>query len=236
VSPAHRRIAQRVDLQLATSPDDFRDAADQVLQVVGDHRGFVTRSNVSGGDPGVAGAQAGRASFELRIPAGELAAAMGDLSSLGHVVSRTDGSLDITNRFTSAHERIAELSAERERLLRQLGEAQTIYEKRSIRARLSIVRTQLADARHDLAKAQQRVHLVPVNVKIAADSGVGGSGSLTIGDAWRDAGRILTVAAAVVLVAGAALLPIGLVCALAAVTWRQWVRRQRERSLDAAAG
>ena len=97
-----RKVAQEVDLGLSTAPDDFRDAADGVLDVVGDHRGFVVRSNVSGGDPGVAGAERGRASFALRIPAGELSATMGDLSDLGHVVSRSDGTVDVTDRFVSA--------------------------------------------------------------------------------------------------------------------------------------
>src|SRR2546427_665598 len=57
VGPNNRKIAQNVDLGLSTSPDAFRDAADGVLDVVRDHRGFVVRSNVSGGDPGVSGAK-----------------------------------------------------------------------------------------------------------------------------------------------------------------------------------
>ena len=141
-----------------------------MLDVVRDHRGFVVRSNVSGGDPRVRGSERGRASFTLRIPAGELSAAMGDLSDLGHVVSRSDGSVDITNRFVSARKRIDALTASRDQLLQELGQAVTITEQQSIRARLRIVQAQLAGAHHDLARAQQRVHLVPVSVTIAADA------------------------------------------------------------------
>ena len=148
-----RKVAQSVDLSLSTSPDDFRDAADGVLDVVRDHRGFVVRSNVSGGDPRVRGSKRGRASFTLRIPAGELSAAMGDLSDLGHVVSRSDGSVDITNRFVSARKRIDALTASRDQLLQELGQAVTITEQQSIRARLRIVQAQLAGAHHDLARA-----------------------------------------------------------------------------------
>ena len=104
-----RKVARRVDLALSTAPERFRTAADGVLDVVRDHRGYVLRSSVSGGDPDTPRSRLGRASFTLRIPAGELSAALGDLSDLGHVVSRTDGRVDITSRFVSAQKRIADV-------------------------------------------------------------------------------------------------------------------------------
>ena len=233
---SQRKVAQSVDLSLSTSPDDFRDAADGVLDVVRDHRGFVVRSNVSGGDPRVRGSKRGRASFTLRIPAGELSAAMGDLSDLGHVVSRSDGSVDITKRFVSARKRIDALTASRDQLLQELGQAVTITEQQSIRARLRIVQAQLAGAHHDLARAHERVHLVPVSVTIGADAAAKTGGAWTIGDAFHDAGRVLTVTAGAALVGGAALLPFVLLGAVAAAGRREWVRRQRNRALDAAPG
>lgn len=236
LGPAKRHVAQNVDLELATAPDDFRDAADGVLDVVRDHRGFVLSSHVSGGDPGVNGAERGHASFELRIPAGELSAAMGDLSNLGHVVSRTDGTLDITDRFVSARKRIDALTAARARLLRELGEAATVGERQSIRARLRIVERRLAAAHHDLAGAQQRVHLVPVSVAITADEHADTGGAWSIGDAFHDAGRVLTVTAGAALVGAAVLLPFALLAALGAAAWRGWVRRQRSRALDVPTG
>ncbi len=204
-----------------------------MLDVVRDHHGFVLSSHVSGGDPSVEGAERGRASFDLRIPAGQLSAAMGDLSDLGHVVSRTDGTHDITKRFVSDRKRIDDLAAERDTLLRQLGEATTIAERQSIRARLRIVESQLAAARKDLATAQQRVHLVPVGVTIVADENAASGGAWSIGDAFHDAGRVLTVTAGAALVGGAALVPFALLAALGAAVWRGWVRRQRSRALDA---
>jgi Domain of unknown function (DUF4349) len=234
VAPARRQQARNVDLELATAPGDFRDAADAVLDVVRDHHGFVLSSHVSGGDPSVKGADRGRASFDLRIPAGQLSAAMGDLSDLGHIVSRTDGTHDITRRFVSDRKRIDDLATERDALLRQLGEATTIAEQQSIRARLRIVETQLVAVRKDLAKAQQRVHLVPVGVTIVADENAAPSGGAwSIGDAFHDAGRVLTVTAGAALVGGAALLPFALLAGLGVGAWRGWVRRQRSRALDA---
>jgi hypothetical protein len=237
LSPADstgRKEARNVDLELATAPDDFRDASDGVLDVVRDHHGFVLSSHVSGGDPSVEGAERGRAAFDLRIPAGEMSAAMGDLSDLGHVVSRTDGTHDITKRFVSDRKRIDALTAARDRLLRQLGETTTIAERQSIRARLRITEAQLASARKDMAKARQRVHLVPVGVTIVADENAAASGGAwSIGDAFHDAGRVLTVTAGAALVGGAAILPFAILAALGVAGWRGWARRQRAHALDA---
>jgi Domain of unknown function (DUF4349) len=233
--PSNRRLARDVDLDLSTAPDDFRDAADGVLDVVRDHRGYVVSSHVSGGDPGVKGAERGHASFSLMIPAGELSGAMGDLSDLGHVVSRSDGAHDITKRFVSARKRIDALTAERDSLLRQLGEATTIAEQQSIRARLRIVETRLSAAHRDLDQARQRVQMVPVTVGITADGKPASGGAWTLGDAFHDAGRVLTVAAGAALVGGAALLPFALLAVLGVAGWRGWVRRQRSRALDAPA-
>ncbi|MFL5871269.1 MAG: DUF4349 domain-containing protein, partial [Solirubrobacterales bacterium] len=235
VGPAHRKQAQKVDLSLSTAPGDFRDAADGVLDVVAEHRGFVVSSNVSGGDPGIPGARPGQADFQLKVPAHELPAALAALSDLGHVVSRTDGTKDITERFTSAKRRIAEYTAARHHLLTKLEDAVTTAEQQSIKARLRIVQAQLDNAQTDLAKAQQRVSLVPVGVTIAADSsiGTGGGGGWGIDDAVNDAGDVLTVMAGVGLISVAVLLPLALIGAAAYALYGLTVRRQRERALDA---
>ena len=57
-------------------------------------------------------------------------------------------------------------------------------------------------------------------------------GAWSIGDAFHDAGRVLTVTAGAALVGGAALLPFALLAALGVAGWRGWVRRQRSRALD----
>ena len=175
VPPSQRKVARRVDLALSTSPERFRTAADGVLDVVRDHRGYVLRSSVSGGDPDAPRSRLGHASFKLRIPARELPAALGDLSDLGHVVSRTDGRVDITSRFVSAQKRIAALEETRQNLLRKLAEAVTPTEQESIRRRLEIVEAQLSAAEEELGAAQRRVELVPLSVTIDADRALAGA-------------------------------------------------------------
>ena len=233
VGPNRRRIAQTVSVSLATSPDRFREAADGVLGVVAEHNGFVSSSSVSGGDPGVDGADLGRARFDLRIPAAQLPSALAGLSDLGHLVSRTDGTRDITARFESARDRIEAFTESRDRLLRQLEEAVTETEQQSIRRRLRIVENQLENAREDLAAAQQRVRRVPVAVTITADGSIDDeSGAWGIGDAWGAARDVLRVALGVALISAAVLLPLALIALVAFLAWRLVARIGRERALD----
>jgi hypothetical protein len=230
----HGKQALDVNLALASAPEDFRDTADGVLDVVDDHGGFVLRSSVSGGDPDVEGARPGRASFDTRIPAGHLQPAIAALSDLGHVVSRTDGTKDITNRFNDAKRRIATYTQARDRLLKQLEDATTETEQDAIRAQLRIVEAQLADAQDDLGNAQQRVQLVPVSVTVASDESVTGSdGEWGLGDALDDAGQVLTVAGGVLLIGVAAVLPLAILAILAWFVADRARQRARERTLDA---
>jgi negative regulator of sigma E activity len=232
--PSHGKIAQDVNLALASAPEDFRDTADSVLDVVDDHGGFILRSSVSGGDPGVEGARPGRASFDTRIPAGQLQPAIAALSDLGHVVSRTDGTKDITSRFNDAKRRSATYAEARDRLLARLEDATTETEQDAIRAQLRIVEAQLADAQDDLGNAQQRVQLVPVSVTVASDESVSGSdGEWGLGDALDDAGQVLTVAGGVLLIGVAAVLPLAILAILAWFVADRARQRARERTLDA---
>ena len=235
VPPSKRKVARRVDLALSTAPERFRTAADGVFDVVSEHRGYVLRSRVSGGDPDTPGSQLGHASFTLRIPARELSATLGDLSDLGHVASRTDGRVDITSRFVSAQKRIAALEETRQDLLRQLAEAVTLTEQESIRRRLEIVEAQLRAAEEDLGAAQRRVQLVPVSVTIDADRAITDGdegGGWGLGDAFGDAGKVLEVTAGVLLVSAAVLGPLAIMAALIWLATRGLARLRRERALD----
>jgi hypothetical protein len=151
-----------------------------------------------------------------------------------HVTSRTEGTVDITRRFNSAKAQVEDLETQRTNLLKQLADAFTIEEHDSLQERLTIVENQLADAKDKLGHVQQRIHLVPVNVEIRGQQGVdaGGGGSWSIGDAFHDAGRVLTVIAGILLISAAVLAPLGLVGGLAWITARAVVRRRREDALE----
>ncbi len=241
-----RKVAQNVDLALSTEPQDVRDVADGVFGVVDRYDGYVVSSNVtSGRAPGPTPVpesahgsaprpQQGSGTFELRIPAQHLQAALADMSKLAHVSSRTEGTKDITRRFDAARARVHDLNVERAHLLTQLANAVTIAEQDSIHARIKMVENQLAVARDRYGQVKDRIHMVPVSVEIRGQAGVdsGGGGSWSIGDAFHDAGRVLTVMAGILLISLAVLVPIGLIGGLAWLTARAVIRRRREDALE----
>lgn len=237
---SHRKVEQNVDLVLATEPQKVRDVADGVFDVVHQYNGFVVSSNITSGrgsvpvpvGPADARERSGGGSFELRIPAAKLGNALHDLSGLAHVASRTDGTVDVTNQFDAAKTRVEDLETERQHLLRQLAHAITITEEESLKQRLAIVENQLADAKKHLGNIQTRIRLVPVTVEIRGQEGVDSGGAWSIGDAFHDAGRVLTVIAGILLISAAVLAPLGLIGAVAWITARAVIRRRREGALE----
>jgi Domain of unknown function (DUF4349) len=239
-----RKVAQNAQLVLSTEPQDVRDVADGVVGVVDRYGGYVVSSNVTSGkapaptpvpeNGRAARSQQGSGTFELRIPAQHLQAALGDMSKLAHVTSRTEGVKDITKRFDEAKAHVHDLNVERANLLTQLGNAVTIAEQDSIKARIKVVENQLASARDHYGHVKDRIRLVPVSVEIRGQAGVdsGGGGAWSIGDAFHDAGRVLTVMAGILLISAAVLVPIGLIVGVAWLTARAVIRKRREDALE----
>ena len=239
-----RKVAQNAQLVLSTEPQGVRNVADQVVGVVDKYGGYVVSSNVtSGRAPGptpvpengrAARSHQGSGTFELRIPAQHLQAALGEMSKLAHVTSRTEGVKDITERFDEAKAHVHDLNVERAHLLTQLGNAVTIAEQDSIKARIKVVENQLAAARDHYGHVKDRIHMVPVSVEIRGQAGVdsGGGGAWSIGDAFHDAGRVLTVMAGILLISAAVLVPIGLIVGVAWITARAVIRKRREDALE----
>jgi Domain of unknown function (DUF4349) len=246
LSAGPRKVAQTADLVLSTEPQDVRDVADGVVGVVDRYGGYVVSSNVTsgkapaptpvplGGNSKGGGSQQGSGTFELKIPAQHLQAALGDLSKLAHVTSRTEGVKDITKHFDAAKNHLHDLNVQRAELLRKLGNAITVTEEESLKARLQVVENQLAAARDQYRQVQSRIRLVPVSVEIRGQAGVdsGGGGAWSIGDAFHDAGRVLTVMAGILLISAAVLVPIGLIVGVAWLTARAVIRKRREDALE----
>jgi uncharacterized protein DUF4349 len=238
---ANRKVEQNVDLVLATEPQKVRDVADQVFDVVHRYNGFVVSSNVTSGrggptpvplERGDTAQRGGSGSFELRIPAAKLQNALGALSDLAHVASRTDGTVDVTNQFDTAKARVQDLETLRQHLLRKLANVITTTEEDSLKQRIAIVENQLADAKKHLGNIQTRIRLVPVTVEIRGQEGVDSGGAWGIGDAFHDAGRVLTVFGGILLISAAVLAPLGLIGAVAWITARAVIRRRREDALE----
>jgi hypothetical protein len=209
-------------LGLSTDADKVQGAADDAVDVTNRYDGFVDSSDIHVGGP------RSRASFSLRIPATELRSALDDLSDLGRVVSRDEGSANVTGAYVDTGKAYRDARGKVDALVAQLRASSSPTEAQAIRQQLIPARQQLAAARAAVRGIKQRVTYAPVTVQIRA----GGDGNWSIGDAANDAGDILKAIAGGTLVTLAVLVPLAALLALGWLGTSELNRRRREAYLD----
>jgi len=233
-----RAIIQSAQLALATRAGRIDAVAQEVFDVVGRENGIVKNSQVTAGGPG-----GGYANFSLSIPSAKLSDTINQLSGLPYarVASRTDSTQDVNGQYLSDRRRLQDARALRTSLLRQLANAVTTEQVDSLTAQIHDAEASIASDEATLRGLQSRIDYSSLNVTInqggpvpVGQSSSGGSGGFTLGRAAHDALRVLTVAAGVILIALAALVPLALLVALALWLAAAARRRRREHALDAA--
>lgn len=235
-----RRQIRSAQVTLRTSGKRIDTVAQEVFNVASRENGIVNSSQVT------QGRQAGGdfATFNLGIPTANLQDALELLSRLQftHIVSRTDAIQDVTNRYASDRRRLADARALRTSLLKQLETAHRTNEIDSLNSQIHDAEAAISRDETRLHSLQHRISYSSLNVQVNQNPivypverrGSTAAGGLTLGRAAHDAGQVLVVAAGVILIGLAALVPIGLVVAL--IAWiAYWLRRRRrEQALDAA--
>lgn len=229
LSGRKRAVERSAQIVLAAEPGDVAEDSREVFEAVHAHDGIVLRSSTREGKAGGAGA-----TFELLIPSARLGDALAALSEIDEVRSRHEATADITAPTVNVGELLQDSKARIDSLLGQLEAAETESEREAVEAELRQERRHRARLRSQLRHLQKRADFSRVSLRIetggAEDSS--GGGAWGVDDAVRDAGRILSTAAAVTLVALAVIAPIALIALLAWLTHRAWVRRERRRVLS----
>ncbi|HST41604.1 MAG TPA: DUF4349 domain-containing protein, partial [Conexibacter sp.] len=232
--PGGRKVEQSSTVELGAPADKVDDVAQGVLGVVTRQEGIVDSSSVS------TSAGDGRATFQLRIPAARLQAALGQLSRLpdAHVIARTDDSVDVNQAYVSVQRKLDGAEAERSGLLTALREADSEDETDRLKARLDGVEGRIAELQRAQRALDRRVDYSRVDLTVRADEAGAAQdddgGGFTPGSALDDAGDLLSVTAGVLVIAAAALVPIALLALLAWPLARAARRRRREGALDAS--
>jgi Domain of unknown function (DUF4349) len=221
-----RKVERAAQITLSTEPEEVPGVADDVIGVSDRYEGIVVSSQVSEATEGRSVAR-----IELAIPAADLQDALADLSELADVSSRSESTLDVTEPFVTARERLADARAELDALLVQLADADTPRETRSIRARMDIVRGEIAAARSELENIARRARFAQVSVTVDGNGGNDSNG-WSLGDAAEDALDVLRTVAGVALVSLAVLLPLALLGGIGWLIARGAARRRREHALD----
>jgi hypothetical protein len=229
--PTPRKVVQSAQLALTSPANRVDDVAQEVFDAIGRAGGVVNSSTVT-----ATGGPDGYAQFQLTVPSSALSQTMASLSSLRYagVASRTDTTQDVTDQFSATTRALADARALRTSLLKQLATAATQSEIDSLKAQINDAEASISSDQATLRRLGRQVGYSQIALTInARPIPVASGGSFTIGRAAHDAGRVLTVAAGVALIALAAAVPFAL---LGALWW--WIattlrRRRREQALDA---
>lgn len=229
---AGRQVVQSAELNLSAAPSGVDDVAQEVFDVISAQNGIVQSSSVTATNNA-----SGYAQFQLSVPSSNLQATMSALSGLhgASVVSRTDGSQDITGQVGGAGRRLAEARALRSSLLRQLAAATSQTQVNGLKAQIRDADAAISRDSTKLNALHHQVDNSQISVTINAARAPGhtsSGGGFTLGRAAHDAGRVLVVAAGVALIALAVLVPLALVGAVAGWVGLAVRRRRREQALD----
>jgi hypothetical protein len=210
---------------LAVTPANVQETSDRVSRLVVRDGGFVQSSHVQ-----VQQGRGGEATLTLRLPSEKLSAALASLEQIAPVREESQSLQDITNSYDAARQRLTDVEAERQALLRALAKATTEGEIDSLRERLAQSRGALAGAHSALEVVSRRASTAEVEVTVLGDAHAASEG-LTLHRGLHDAGRVLTVTLVVLLIAAAALVPLALLLLGLTAAVRVWRRRRREQVL-----
>lgn len=226
-----RRVERQAQLTVSVEHGRFDEAAARVPQIAAAAHAIVDSSRVSSDSTG------GEADYTLRVPVARLSDTLAQLSRLGRVTSRDETGNDITGAVVSAEDRLGDLRAERDSVRRQLAAETDPDKARELSRRLNGLRGDIAQARGEAIRLQQRTSYAVVSVTLdersasaAGDDGHGDRGG--IAGALDDAGHILGGMAAVGIVVLAVALPVALLVAL--LWWGAGRARRRRREAGLA--
>jgi hypothetical protein len=213
---------------LSTAAEDVQAVADQVGALSVRLGGYVQSSQVQTQAHGNS-----EGTLALRLPSTRLGAALAAIGRLAPVRAENQSLQDITGSYEAARRQLSDAVAERSALLRALAAATEEGQIDSLRERLAQARSAITRAQGELDAVSRRAGTAEVEVTILGDAHASNTGEgLTVHRALRDAGRVLLVTLAAILILAAALIPLALLAACLLAASRAARRRQRERALD----
>jgi hypothetical protein len=215
-------------VSLDTSPANVQAISDGVARLAVRDEGFVQSSRVQVQQHGPS-----EATLTLSLPSARLSAALAAIGQLAPVRAESQSLQDITDTYDAARQRLTDATAERHALLRALARATTEGQIDSLRERLSQARSAIAQAQSAFRAVSQRASAAEIEVTVLGDARAESEG-LTLHRGLHDAGRVLTVAVVVLLIAAAILVPLALLIAALAGAGSAWRRYRRERALDSS--
>ncbi|ESP88496.1 hypothetical protein K933_08552 [Candidatus Halobonum tyrrellensis G22] len=161
---------QRQDRQLIRTAtvrlrvDDYEAARANLTELAASTGGYVSESTENVNGEGNRTWTEGR--VVLRVPAGNYSGAMEAVTAQGEVVSRTEGTQDVTEQVVDLQARLDSLEAERDRLRELYQRANDTEEVLAVQRELSDVQTEIERVEARLQSLQRRVTYSTITVEL----------------------------------------------------------------------
>lgn len=156
---------------------DVAAAASQVEDWVAARKGYVDSSTESEDD-------STRASFTIRVPAGQMDPLLDEFASLGKQTSLRLTASDTTDAYYDLRAKIENTEALRDRLRRLLDEAEGVKEVVEIEKELARVQSELDSLKGCFQRLDDQVRMATVNLQLRARTIPGPVGAANQGLWW----------------------------------------------------
>src|SRR5262245_3335880 len=204
-SEVTRKIIYTGSLDLIVT--DFDTAGRDLLRLLDEHQGYVSKSDV-----GASSGERRRASWTLRVPVAKFRSFMNSAAKLGHAVAQRTDSQDVTDEFIDLEARLKNKREEEKRLLEHLqkstGKLEDIL---AVEKELTRVRGEIEQAQGRLQKLSKLTEMTTVTVTMQERKDYLPPPAPTLGSSLSGPRAAWTAALVAVgkglLLAGAALLP-----------------------------
>jgi hypothetical protein len=170
VDVLERKLIKRADLQMEVPGDRVDETGRKIVTLVEMSRGFVQRSVTFTEDGKYRGMN-----FTLRVPEEKFASVLGELESLGKVLSRSIDSEDVTERYIDTQAQLKNKERQEQRLLEIMGKANNVGELMQVENELNRVRSEIdmLKGRLKYLEGATSYSTITVTVREARDGVVG---------------------------------------------------------------
>lgn len=163
VEDTSRKLIKNVSLSVET--ETFEELLATITEKTNGFSGYIEESYTYNGS-NYYGRGTRNASMTIRIPAQQLDAFLSSVSEVSNVISRNDSVSDVTLQYVDMESHKKALTAEQDRLLVLLEQAESVEDIITIESRLSDVRYQIESMESQLRTLQNQVSYSTVYLDI----------------------------------------------------------------------
>ncbi len=194
---------------------DWKSASNRVIAVASVLGGYVAESSFD--------EIGGTASLTVRVPEKNFSLAINELTALGKVEAQSVSSNDVTGDYVNVQAQLTAYQTEESTLLRILNSSNTVQDALTTEDSIAQVEAQINQIEGQLNVMQRLVAFATINIQLTSPPQ---GSSLDFNDALQSALVSFYVVVKGMMIVGASLLPIAMLCGIAYYPYRRFSRKR----------